>query len=84
MRSPRLVAVILVALGLGACADNEVIKVTSTSHEVAIRHMPDQRQKADQLAAATCADYDRRTRLRNRHDQHATMDQFGIYDCIPR
>jgi len=71
------------SLVLGACSD-KVIKVTSTSQELTIRHTPEERQKADRLAAVTCAEYDRRARLRYRHDQPVTMDQFGIYDCVPR
>lgn len=85
MRRTRLAAVFLAigAVSLAACGERKVIKVSATSHEVAIRHTPDHRQQADRLAAATCAEYDRRARLRNRHDQYAAMDQFGIYDCVP-
>ncbi len=84
MRVARLVLILLATVTLVGCGGSKVIKVSATSHEVAIRHAPEQRLEADRLAAVTCADYDRRARLRNRHDQPAAMDQFGIYACIPR
>lgn len=86
MRQIRIAAVIVgvLLLSLGGCSGNKVIKVTSTSQELAIRHAPEQRQAADRLAVASCGEYDRRARLRYRHDQPLTMDQFGLYDCVPR
>lgn len=76
------IALVVSAAALAGCGAREPFTVTSTSDEVAIHHVPGKAAKADRLAAATCADYGRRARLRNRHDQPITMDQFGIYDCI--
>lgn len=86
MRDPRLAlfSVALATLGLAACGDSKPIMVYATSHEIAIQHKPERRPEADRLAAATCADYERRARVRYRHDQHAPVEQFGIYDCLPR
>jgi hypothetical protein len=73
----------VIVIGLGGCGPRET-KVSSTSHEVIVNHLPERRQAADQVAAATCANYGRATRLRYRYDQYATMDQFGVYDCVLR
>ena len=74
---------LVLVVGIAACSP-DVVKVNATGERVAVNHAPERRQEADRLAAATCADYGRNARLRYRHDQYWTMDQFGIYDCIPR
>jgi len=82
-RRVSLFLLLVSASALGGCA-RDVTRVTATSDEVAIHHKPERAAAADRLAAATCADYGRRARLRYRHDQPIAMDQFGIYDCVPR
>lgn len=74
---------LVAAIGFAACSP-DVIKVNATSEKVVVNHAPERRPQADRLAAATCSDYGRNARLRYRHDQYWSMDQFGIYDCIPR
>lgn len=71
----------LALVGLGGCTER-VKTVSMTSTMVVLQYPPRYRPAADERAVALCSDYGKATQLRSLHDQHVTMEETAIYNCI--